>query len=432
MFSIAPEKFPESNISSTETPPDGKGKKRAFSSPKEKEAKKVKDNSPIMPEVTEEYIQHLMVNPEMKTVLETMLKISNDTSNRTGDNIKKDMLDAIGLSEGRVTNKIDTMSKELTEVKNNAEQTNKHVASIDSRVTALESNSSRNGGREITKIFHSILEREINEVICNVAVFNVPVGKNAEWVRDQALLVDVPEDLKTDIKEAKIFKAGDARERNGKKSITYHIKLSTVRARSQFCAAVNNKHSGCNWDQALPKAYRSIWKTYKFISWLIRSVDRDLTTQTEWKDQDAVLYWKVKGKGKEEPRFIFATFTPKVKEAGAHSSPTFDPKHNSYTLCHQESNNLIIKVCSTIIWTGKTFPTILEAGTALLEPLEELDKPLMNNRVSIIDNHRTKIAFDNPQDANGFYKKYKSRKIVSDDWNWALLEPPTTTTPMEN
>ena len=149
-----------------------------------------------MPEVTEEYIQHLMVNPEMKTVLETMLKISNDTSNRTGDNIKKDMLDAIGLSEGRVTNKIDTMSKELTEVKNNAEQTNKHVASIDSRVTALESNSSRNGGREITKIFHSILEREINEVICNVAVFNVPVGKNAEWVRDQDLLVDVPEDFK--------------------------------------------------------------------------------------------------------------------------------------------------------------------------------------------------------------------------------------------
>ena len=337
--------------------------------------------------------------------------------------------------EARVTERVDIIQKEVSEMKEKQtrqEQDTKilgeNQTKIIKRLDDLEQGdrTKYNSRGEKTSPWHEHLREQVSLTFKKIAIFGLPDDKDTIYIRNQANDMKLSQEMKDEMKNNPIHFITDKRTTRGTKTTNsrlYHMTTSGLTARSAILMAAKHRPGGLRFDKVIPHPFKIGYNKQKALIWIIRSAII-MSAQLEIHGHTSIIFIKEK---ENSTRRIFSEFTPAEKNiktilnANNMETNVDNKDEDKPTIAYHENKAICDNLSSIIIITG--FEIVLEDEHKMLE-IKTLLSP--EDYPKIIESshtkYQTRITFESKVIALEIYNKYTADPKKPKKWEWSTFQ----------
>lgn len=354
------------------------------------------------------------------TILTTRIDRSEERLNLKLDNMQQDVT--------CMKAKQDAQDKEILKLHNNNDKLLTYHTEVTKRLDALERGErvKNNLNKNNLSAFHERLREQVAKTFMKVAIYDLPAGQDTSYIRKQAATMDLPQEIKDEIRNNQIEFIPDKRAMKNrvKEGKLHHMITSGLQARQAIIHAAKNRPGNMRWDIVIPKDFKIGYNQQKSLVWQLRN-GLNMSTQQEIHGHTAYVY--IKEKNSTDQRQIFSEFTPAEKiQRKRLSRDDMDtnvdnPDDDKPTILYSDNKSIADELACIIFWTGLNQDEQNDVKMNKLKAImTEEDFALINERPTHTK-YQTRLKFNCKEDAIHIYTKYKPKKDQNNKWDWSIF-----------
>ena len=394
--------------------------------------------------IYEEALESSVQSPQKTAVQQEMdneqlYRMLTEKIEAAQDSIKTELKSDIRESETKITTKVETIQKDVSEMKEkqlkqeeNVNKLTAHQDEISKRLEYLENekgektkNSKNNG--QLTSWQESLTE-QVDMTRKKIAIFGIPEGEDSLYIRCAANEIKLAPDIKDEMKNSVLTFIHDKRPTKGTKqpkTRLFHMTITGYTSRQAIIMATKNKPRGLRFDIVIPHAFKIGYNKQKPVVWQLRN-GMNLSVQHEIHGYTSIIY--INEKNSESPRRRFSEFVPADKQAKPKLSPenmdtnVEDNDEDKPNIAYNENKQICENLSAMIFWTATTDTDSDDQKMTMLEAvLDTEDYAKISKDQTVHAKHLTRLVFNSKENAMETYTKY-NKDIKAKKWDWSIFD----------